>query len=424
MSLPPANATRTVNRIDFLEGLRGYLAVYVMFAHVGFFVGICRIVKSDVLFPGALPVVLNYFNLSGWDAVNMFMILSGFVIFHLLSKGRETYLAYIIRRFFRLWPIFILAMILGTLINGLYVYSLANNPWAPHNSWIIEQWENAVAVQKNMLPYFLWDLPMLHGIVPAFVLDRASSAFSSLAWCISTEWQFYIFAPLFYRLMKTTAGAVGVTAFVIFSLGWEHVFDFSVNPAHSLLPLQLHWFFIGMICYLAYQDIEANGLTSRNKLKIAFVVAFVIGLSVFNPRLAPAAVAWLFVVVTLVASLTHKPNFISRMVTGFFDHKITRYFGRISYPVYLVHWPVSLVVLWLLVRFYPQSSWQTAYLILMLSVPAITWPVAHLAHHFLEKPMMEFGKRFAAKFPRRATAIIAPASAPAQPVAGNTNQPA
>jgi peptidoglycan/LPS O-acetylase OafA/YrhL len=256
--------------------------------------------------------------------------------------------------------------------------------------------------------------------VPKFVLVQASSAFSSLAWCISTEWQFYIFAPLFYRLMKTTAGAVAVTAFVIFSLGWEQVFDFSVNPAHSLLPLQLHWFFIGMVCYLAYQDIEANGLTTRNKLKIAFAVVFVLGLSAFNPRLAPAAVAWLFVVVTLVASLTHKPNFISRMVIGFFDHKITRYFGRISYPVYLVHWPVSLAVLYLLVRYYPQSSWLSAYLILIAVVPVITWPVAHLAHHYLEKPMMEFGKRVAARFPRRKAAVITPGQA----VAAKTNQPA
>jgi peptidoglycan/LPS O-acetylase OafA/YrhL len=421
MTSLPASQERSISRIDFLEGLRGFLAVYVMFAHIGLFVGLSRLDKlTDIPFPGTAAFILTYFDHSSSDAVNMFMILSGFVIFHLLSKGRETYMAYIIRRFFRLWPIFILAILFGVLINKFYLDSLTQNPWAPHNSWILKQLENVRQVQKNMLPYFLCDLPMLHGIVPAFILERASSAFSSLAWCISTEWQFYLCAPFFFRLTKSAIGTVLLTAFVIFSLGWEHIYDFSVNPAWSLLPLQLHWFFLGMICYRIYQDIEANGLNRRNRFKIVSVVMFTLGLSLFKPRLAPAACAWLFVLVTLVDSLTGRNRLVSRMVTGFFDNPVSRYFGRISYPVYLVHWPISILVLRSLVQWYPGSSWQAAYVILIVVVPLLTWAIAHLAHHYLEVPAMDLGKRIASRFPRRGAA----AQATPLPARSKTNQPA
>jgi peptidoglycan/LPS O-acetylase OafA/YrhL len=357
-----------------------------------------------------LPALLfNYFDLSGWDAVNMFMILSGFVIFHLLNKGRESYPAYIIRRFFRLWPVFIVCILLGILTNGYYLDILAQNPWS-HNSWIRKQLEITSVIQKNILPYFLFDVPMLHGIVPDFVLAKAGSAFSSLAWCISTEWQFYLCAPLFYRWTKNVIGTLLLTAFVVFSLAYEHVFDFSINPNGSLLPLQLHWFFLGMICYLAYRDVEANGLTPRNRVKIALVVVFALGISIFKPRLAPAACAWLFAFAALIATAQRKTTAISGLVTGVFDHPVSRFFGRMSYPVYLIHWPVCILVITAVMRLLPHSSWSTAYLILMIAVPALTWPLAYLTHRFLEAPGMDLGKRIASRFPRRISA--APAASP------------
>ena len=44
---------------------------------------------------------------AGGYAVKLFIILSGFVITYLLDKRDETYLQFVVRRFFRLFPVFI-----------------------------------------------------------------------------------------------------------------------------------------------------------------------------------------------------------------------------------------------------------------------------------------------------------------------------
>ena len=366
-AIPPLRQP-TVARIDFLEGLRGFLAIYVMFAHIGYFVGLSRLEKPDVLFPGWPALVFNYFDLSGWDAVNMFMILSGFVIFHLLNKGGESYPAYIIRRFFRLWPVFIICIVLGVLTFDYYGAILEHNPWS-QNSWILKMTEVVVAIRQNgILPYFLCDLPMLHGLVSALVLPEGGTrAFSSLAWCISTEWQFYLCAPLFYWVTKNMTehvAADGIRGFL--AMRSRHAFDFGVNGANSLLPLQLHWFFLGMICYRAYREVEGKGLTGRSRMKIGLAVAFAVGISIFKPRLAPAALAWQVAFAALIATAQKKRTVMTRLMTGVFDHPVSRYFGRISYPVYLIHWPVSILVITALMKLYPGSTWSMAYLILMI----------------------------------------------------------
>ena len=52
----------------------------------------------------------------GTYAVQIFMIISGFVIFFLLDKKRESYGQFILRRFFRLYPLYI-----GLLITAIIV---------------------------------------------------------------------------------------------------------------------------------------------------------------------------------------------------------------------------------------------------------------------------------------------------------------
>src|SRR5438270_18235 len=82
-----------------------FLAIWVLFAHTGYFVGLSHLLPSDPWHPGIIPKILVYLDQSGWDAVNLFMILSGFVISYLIDQGNENYFPYLIRRFLRLWPV-------------------------------------------------------------------------------------------------------------------------------------------------------------------------------------------------------------------------------------------------------------------------------------------------------------------------------
>ncbi len=398
-SLPPGANGAGVNRIGFLEGLRGHLAVWVMLAHVGYFVGLSRF-EMEAMHPGKIAFFLSYFDLSGYDAVKLFMILSGFVIFYLWDKGREQYGPYLIRRFLRLWPLFIVAVIGGFLVNNFYIETLQSNPWS-HDFWIRRQLDGALVVQAHPLPYVFIDAALLNGQTPGVILRDAAVAFSPISWCISTEWFFYLLVPLFYWLTRRAAGAGLLAGLVLLALACESKFTFWINPVHSFLPMQIHWFFTGLVCYMIYRGVLGEGLNAANRWKIAGLALFIVAATALHPREGLGLWLWLPVFYTLVASATGQQTWLSRLVTVIFDNRLSRYLGRISYSVYLLHWPIAILIARGLMALRHPPGWAASELILVVGVTALTLPVAHLSHRFVEVPAMDLGKRIAGTFPKR-----------------------
>ena len=92
-------------KIAELDGLRGILAWWVVFGHVLGWSGFSA---------GDLPPPLRLIR-SAALAVDVFMILSGFVVFLLLDTQRLRFGPFLIRRAFRLYPVFILCLVLALL---------------------------------------------------------------------------------------------------------------------------------------------------------------------------------------------------------------------------------------------------------------------------------------------------------------------
>ena len=93
-----------MKRLTEIEGLRGYLAWWVVAGHIVAFSG-----KPEL--PGALGL-LN----QGPLAVDVFIVISGFVICFLLDSQWERYGIFILRRALRLLPLFLVACIAGALL--------------------------------------------------------------------------------------------------------------------------------------------------------------------------------------------------------------------------------------------------------------------------------------------------------------------
>src|SRR4026209_1050430 len=90
-----------MKHIKEFDGLRGLLAMWVFATHI------------LELGPYASAAALIRAHL----AVDIFIILSGFVIFHLLSTG-EDYRAFITRRWFRLFPVFAVCFLIALALYG------------------------------------------------------------------------------------------------------------------------------------------------------------------------------------------------------------------------------------------------------------------------------------------------------------------
>ncbi|MEQ9316153.1 MAG: acyltransferase, partial [Henriciella sp.] len=163
-----------MERFDRLEGLRAPLAWWVFLAHTMQWSELSRAEFPSFLKPMYLGIV----------PVFGFMVLSGFVITHLLTHKKENYLPYITRRYFRLAPLIILSVLIAYLTQDLVKQGVF---------WPNGKVEERIALQVSLF----------HGAMPDSFLPRASRMFSGPGWSVSLEWQFYLIAPaLFFCLRR------------------------------------------------------------------------------------------------------------------------------------------------------------------------------------------------------------------------------
>ena len=100
-----------MKRILEFEGLRGLLAWWVVVSHVVFMSGIDH---------GMLPGPLRYLRL-GSLAVDVFIILSGYVIMNLIHNEPMCYRRYLWRRFLRIYPALVVCLLLSLFTFGVLV---------------------------------------------------------------------------------------------------------------------------------------------------------------------------------------------------------------------------------------------------------------------------------------------------------------
>ena len=91
---------REVKKLVELDSLRGLMAFWVFLSHVLFLGGYSGNHLKDILSQGGL-------------AVYVFVILSGFAITSSLIHSRNNYGAFMARRFFRIYPAYLVGLALG-----------------------------------------------------------------------------------------------------------------------------------------------------------------------------------------------------------------------------------------------------------------------------------------------------------------------
>ena len=110
----------------------------------------------------------------------IFFILSGFVIAMMEDSRQEPYRTFIIRRFFRLAPVYYLILAMGI------VDAIRTHEYAPTTFWA----------------HVASHVTMLHGLFPDEVLFQSPHALDYVSWSISVEWQFYLVAPFVLRAIR------------------------------------------------------------------------------------------------------------------------------------------------------------------------------------------------------------------------------
>jgi peptidoglycan/LPS O-acetylase OafA/YrhL len=296
----------------------------------------------------------------GTYAVFGFYIISGYLI---TAVSRNTYPlslpgcgAFILNRFLRIYPSYCLVTALS--LCAVLVIGERATQFNP----LLQPPKTAGEIVGNML------------ILP--VLPTGSIRLIPPSWSLAVELVYYLVLWLFLSrsfalaLVAVGTGIVYTLGLVLVGASWYHRY-FDLLP--SLLP-----FAIGACLYFMKERRLLPHVRSRTFLLSLVLFLLNLGLTMLLPmdqRMAAPFYLNLLIVTFLIASALNVPIKDKRSL------RFCRYLGKISYPLYLVHWLAGLLVgLWVL------RSNQPNWTVFVVTLP-VAFGFAGLLVHFVERPL-------------------------------------
>lgn len=372
------NSHVSESHLSWLDGLRGIAAFWVLISHVQILSGLKNI---PILSWGGL-------------AVDLFMILSGFLMAHnyIHRQNSEswtsssTFLVFWIRRFFRIAPLYyfllFLAFFYGPILGD---YRFAISEIWPNTATSPERYYDQSV--SNIFSH----LTFVFGFLPYFSYRTALPD-----WSIGLEMQFYMIFPFLMLVIYYLGWIKSSVLFVLTCVFIWFMFPNFIREFQmpTLLSLKLHVFLVGM--WLAFSRFKCD---MRRGLMISLIIMLI---WIFIERNA-ASVARMLLVVLLYYFFDGE-----RLPCGrYFDKSICAikkifsssfgiFMGDTSYAVYLLHLLVVIPLAGELTKvpeYLLMSSFARFSLCLLLSV-LIVYPLSWILHNTVEKWGIGWGKYF------------------------------
>ncbi|HEY4104329.1 MAG TPA: acyltransferase [Polyangiaceae bacterium] len=326
---------KAVPRLEYLDGLRGLAALYVVLFHAG--VGFT---SADLPFwARALRHVLSF----GHDAVAVFIVLSGYCLM-IPAARRDGEVSGGIVSYFRRRARRILPPYYGALLLSL-IFVLLLPAGAAKSGTIWDDTYPAIALAP-----IATHLALVHNWFPAYV-----HTVNGPLWSVATEWQIYFFFPLALLPVWRRAGRLGALA-LGFALGSLPIW-FAPKIAAVVNPWYLGLFALGMCAAgINFSSRPADVALRASNAWRAFVwlgfVVLALGFSAFSKlwfeNIVLSDVVMGTVTALLLIHYTRHATAEDRRERPFglrvLESTPLVALGRFSYSLYLTHLP--LVAAW------------------------------------------------------------------------------
>lgn len=338
---PAAEISPVKTEKKYIKGLDFLRAVAAL--------SVCLYHFSGVALPKVTNVYMKPLFASGWLGVDIFFVISGFIIpYSLLGKKYSVSQIgpYLVKRIIRINPPAYVALALVLL------------QW-----FLIDRFINHNQVYTGGITF-----PQLFHNMMLTVPFTQYKWVVGIFWTLAIEFQFYIFIGLCFNFLFESKGLL-----------WKFVLGYVVVSLLQYLPFaDFHNFFhysslfaMGGITLLYHQ----NRIT---KLEFAAVMVLFTALAYWQLDFS----------ITLTGVLTSASILVTRV-----ENKLFALIGKISYSFYLIHVLVGTTAEFVLVRVIaPNTEIKKVIITLLCIVSALVG--AYVFYTFIEKPFIELAKKY------------------------------
>ena len=384
-------------RIPELDGVRGLAVLAILLYHLVFLAGWSRL-------PFRIGALLSF----GWSGVDLFFVLSGFLIGGILLDARDAsnyFRVFYTRRAYRILPLYL--ALCGTSVLIFYTH-------LPTHHWLFE----------GKTPWYAY---LTFGQNFWMVKDTIDSRQLDMTWSLAVEEQFYLTLPLVIRFVRREAlpyvFAAGVLlAPLIRTAVWLSVPAYRDSITYLLAPCRMDALLLGVLAaYGVRNDATLGWLVGHAKLLRWTAIVLALGLAgLTRAHIARESLiftslgyTWVaaFYLLLLILAVTQKG-----IISTLFRFPPIMKLGILAYGLYLLHQPVMGLVYGLAGRDSPSlGPWPPEWIPLgLMSIAAITVIVlANISWEYFEEPLVRRGHHFRYRLP--ANPVSQPSAAPVAP---------
>jgi len=342
--------------------------------------------NSWVTVPGTWAAGIQAAIGLGWTGVDLFFVLSGFLIGGILLDARLTknyFEVFYKRRFFRIIPLYFAALV---VFPALYV-AIQHAGRANDFAWL--------AGGRQQVPWLCY-LTFTQNFWMANT-EKFGSMMLAITWSLAIEEQFYITLPFIIRLLTgtqvTKVVRFGIYLAPLIRLGLGFLFHHNWIALFVLMPCRMDALLLGVLAAIMMRD-ERQKRWIQSKYVGVLACALALGMAAFtiltptpdNPVMQSFGytLVALFYTSVLVYAVTRTDSVLSRLLRL----KWLGWLGGLAYGVYLIHQTVNGLLFGLVWKREPFIEGGFS-LLTTLAAIVLTLMVAQLSWRYFEAPLIK-----------------------------------
>lgn len=300
--------------------------------------GVCFI-HIQILTGIKANALVNYILANGQQGVVIFFVISGFILPYSLYKKQyrlKDFFNFLLKRVIRIDPPYWCCILLFILVIPVPVIKFTD-----------------IILQVSYLVPFI----------------KSAHWYSDIFWTLAVEFQYYILLGLFYPVLMRLPvywSILIVVVSAILCIGFNY---------RGIIIANIYQFTFGFIAFLAYTK-----LIEQKRFYFIFILYTI--LIIFDKSITSALVPAGAVLFIMLYNSDYKMP-------------VLHFIGDISYSLYLIHIPVSIM----LIRYFGKYFDSEMIVFTLCLLASVVF--AYIFNKFIEKPSLNFSKRINLVHPDR-----------------------